>query len=479
MERTSTVLIVDDERFWQVTLEKLLAEEGYQLAFAKDGPEALTLAAQLTPDVILLDVMMPSLNGFEVCRRLRATPGLAEVPILIVTSLNDPEAKLQGLQAGADDFITKPYDPVELQTRVRTITQLNRYRRLLAERARFTWVVEYSDDGYVMVDADDRILYANPQARLYLGLPSGDSTLTARTFLAQARQQYQPEPPEAWANWPRPRAPQYLVRPETSTAQAFWLEVNTLALPATDAARQVIRLRDVTASMSVQRDIWKFHAALSHKLRTPINLLYLSLGVLTERAARLRDAQIAQLSRTALEEVKRLGGEVQDILQYLNAPTLAQNGSGFPLARLAQVVEAISADLDLPAVTTRLAADLAPARLALTPEAVELMLWETLENSRKFHPAHAPNITIDVARGDTAHVLCQIRDDGLTLSPEQLSRALTPYYQAEKHLTGEVPGMGLGLALVAALVWSAGGACRLLNRDDAPGVMVELLLPLA
>ena len=178
MERTSTVLIVDDERFWQVTLEKLLAEEGYQLAFAKDGPEALTLAAQFTPDVILLDVMMPSLNGFEVCRRLRATPGLAEVPILIVTSLNDPEAKLQGLQAGADDFITKPYDPVELQTRVRTITQLNRYRRLLAERARFTWVVEYSDDGYVMVDADDRLLYANPQARLYLGLPSGDARFT-------------------------------------------------------------------------------------------------------------------------------------------------------------------------------------------------------------------------------------------------------------------------------------------------------------
>jgi len=75
-------------------------------------------------------------------------------------------------------------------------------------------------------------------------------------------------------------------------------------------------------------------------------------------------------------------------------------------------------------------------------------------------------------------VLCmQICDDGLHLSPEQLSRVWLPFYQGEKYFTGEIPGMGLGLAMVASLVWSAGGKCRLYNREDRSGLVVELCLP--
>ena len=131
----STILIVDDEPSGRDLLKRLLSVEGYQLALASSGPEALTKAAELTPDLILLDVMMPDMDGFEVCRRLRSDPLLAEVPIIIVTALDDNEARLQGLRIGADDFVTKPFDQIELQARVRTITRLNRYRRLLSERA--------------------------------------------------------------------------------------------------------------------------------------------------------------------------------------------------------------------------------------------------------------------------------------------------------------------------------------------------------
>ncbi len=113
----------------------MLRDEGYDLITASDGPEALVKAAELTPDLILLDVMMPDMDGFEVCRRLRNDPFLAEVPIIIVTALDDSAAYLRGLELGADDFVTKPFNRVELQARVRTITRLNRYRRLLSERA--------------------------------------------------------------------------------------------------------------------------------------------------------------------------------------------------------------------------------------------------------------------------------------------------------------------------------------------------------
>ena len=131
MMQNSTILIVDDEAGVRETLELLLMGEGYNLVFAGDGTEALAKATELTPDLILLDVMMPDMDGFEVCRRLRADPLLAGVPIIMVTALDDRDSRLQGIEAGADNFISKPFDRTELLAHVRTITRLNRYRQLL------------------------------------------------------------------------------------------------------------------------------------------------------------------------------------------------------------------------------------------------------------------------------------------------------------------------------------------------------------
>ena len=131
---TSTILIADDERTARQVFAGLLTDEGYQLIFAVDGQQALDMAEKYLPDVVLLDVMMPKLDGIEVCRILRANPLLAEVPIVMVTALDDRSAKLTALEAGADDFITKPFDRLELRARVGAITRLNRYRRLAMER---------------------------------------------------------------------------------------------------------------------------------------------------------------------------------------------------------------------------------------------------------------------------------------------------------------------------------------------------------
>jgi DNA-binding response OmpR family regulator len=141
MNHTPTILIVDDEPLGRETLSALLQPQGYRLEFAATGPEALEQALVHLPDLVLLDVMMPGMDGFEVCRRLRASPQLREVPVILLTALDDRISRLQGIEAGADDFITKPFDRVELRARVRTITRLNRYQRLLHERARFEWVV--------------------------------------------------------------------------------------------------------------------------------------------------------------------------------------------------------------------------------------------------------------------------------------------------------------------------------------------------
>jgi putative two-component system response regulator len=134
MKYINLILIVDDQPRGQQTLASLLEPEGYRLVFASNGPEALALAAQMVPDLVLLDVMMPGMDGFEVCRRLRADPTLALIPVVLVTALDDSNARLQGIESGADDFVTKPFNRAELRARVRSITRLNRFRTLLDER---------------------------------------------------------------------------------------------------------------------------------------------------------------------------------------------------------------------------------------------------------------------------------------------------------------------------------------------------------
>ena len=130
----STILIADDEANARDVLEDLLGAEGYNLIFAADGEQALQKAAAYKPDLILLDVMMPGMDGFEVCRRLRADENLRQVPIVMVTTLDDRDSRLRGIEAGADDFLAKPYDRIELRLRARTITRLNRYRHLLEQK---------------------------------------------------------------------------------------------------------------------------------------------------------------------------------------------------------------------------------------------------------------------------------------------------------------------------------------------------------
>lgn len=130
------LLIIDDDTISRETLSAILAGSGYSIQSATSGIEGLEMAPKFNPDVILLDVMMPGMNGFEVCRSMRKDPALAEVPIIMVTALDDRDSRLVGLEAGADDFLSKPYDSMELEIRLRSLKRVARYRHLVEERSK-------------------------------------------------------------------------------------------------------------------------------------------------------------------------------------------------------------------------------------------------------------------------------------------------------------------------------------------------------
>ncbi|MCP5095683.1 MAG: response regulator [Chloroflexi bacterium] len=122
----SRVLIVDDEPSARQTMEMLLLREGYDMHFAANGPEALAALNDFPPDVILLDVMMPGMDGFEVCQTLKTDPNWQHVPIILVTALDSKRDLARGLDAGADDFLHKPYNSMELRARVRSMLRIKK-----------------------------------------------------------------------------------------------------------------------------------------------------------------------------------------------------------------------------------------------------------------------------------------------------------------------------------------------------------------
>ncbi len=131
---SARILIVDDVPANTRLLEAKLSAEYYQVASAPDGFEALKKARDWQPDLILLDVMTPGMDGYECCRKLKETPATLHIPVVMVTALGEPSERLRGLEAGADDFLTKPVDYDTLRARVRSLVRL---KRLLDEsRAR-------------------------------------------------------------------------------------------------------------------------------------------------------------------------------------------------------------------------------------------------------------------------------------------------------------------------------------------------------
>ena len=125
------ILVVDDTVSSLIWLAQLMSDEGYEVICAKSGEKALELLDSLAPTLILLDVNMPGLGGVELCRRIKEKPDLSAVPVLFQSVSTDSETKIEGLKAGAADFVSKPYQPEEIILRVRTHLELYRFRTML------------------------------------------------------------------------------------------------------------------------------------------------------------------------------------------------------------------------------------------------------------------------------------------------------------------------------------------------------------
>ncbi|MDM8521849.1 diguanylate cyclase [Desulfococcaceae bacterium HSG8] len=195
MENLFKILIVDDAPINMEVVSNILQDEGYHLSFAENGTSALNQIRDEHFDLILLDIIMPGINGFEVCRRLRENPDTRYMPVLFLTSISDTESVVEGFEVGAMDYVTKPFNETELLARVKTHLELNRSREKLrkintrlykeiAERKqaerRYREMYENAVQGMFQSTLSGRILSANPAYIRILGYDSIEEVLSIR-----------------------------------------------------------------------------------------------------------------------------------------------------------------------------------------------------------------------------------------------------------------------------------------------------------
>ena len=207
MRKRQRILIVDDEPLNVDYLEQELEDLGYETVSATDGDEALAQVTAENPDLILLDILMPGIDGFEVCTILKDDPDTRLIPVIIMTALGETRDRVRGIEAGADDFLTKPIDADELFARIRTSLRLKqtveqKIDRLLEINQLLASAIEPSEVLRIILESADRLLTTEGGNIAFLD--EGKQTLTATTRVkGTSIEQFQFEVGQGFLGWGR------------------------------------------------------------------------------------------------------------------------------------------------------------------------------------------------------------------------------------------------------------------------------------
>src|ERR1700744_4325305 len=178
---TARVLVVDDILSNVKLLEAKLSAEYFEVVSAFNGLDALARIEEHAPDIVLLDVMMPGMDGFEVCRRIKANPRTAHIPVVMVTALDQPSDRVAGLGAGADDFLTKPVDDAALFARVRSLVRL----KMMTDELRMR---ESTGQSMGLIDPAQTLIDNAPTGRILIIEDRPESVAWFTTALSPANE---------------------------------------------------------------------------------------------------------------------------------------------------------------------------------------------------------------------------------------------------------------------------------------------------
>ena len=182
-EGKSSILVVDDLKIHLELIEAIFEKEGCNVLTAQNASEALHVAENFSPDLAILDVMMHGMNGYELCKKLKERSGVRFFPVILVTSLSETEDKIAGIEAGADDFISKPFKSLELITRVRSLLKLKSLQEELdhSESVILTLAVALDSKDPYTKGHSERVANLSAEFAAFIGLPEKEQSLIKKT----------------------------------------------------------------------------------------------------------------------------------------------------------------------------------------------------------------------------------------------------------------------------------------------------------
>ncbi len=475
------ILLADDNADMRDYLRRLLAAD-YQVLPVADGEHALRLAAEQKPDLVISDVMMPILDGFGLLVALRADARTASIPVIILSARAGEEARVEGLQAGADDYLTKPFSARELLARVGGTLALAKARREAMRReeelkAETANVLENIAEGFFALDGEFRFTYVNAEAERLNGVRREDllgrpiwevfpAILGTRVETEYRRAMSERVPVrfenlyEPWSRW--------------FEIDVYPTDTDGLAIYFRDITD---RKRDMEALQEADRRKDEFLATLAHELRNPLAPIRNGLQILRlakddreaeERARAMIERQVRQMVRLIddLLDLSRISrGKVELRRERIPLETVVQNAVETSRPLIEQSGHRLT--LDLPAEPLCVDADV--TRIAQ-------VVANLLNNAAKYtEPGGDIRLTVSSGESDVA---ISVQDNGVGIPAPMLPQIFEMFTQVDRSLERSQGGLGIGLTLVKRLVEMHGGTVEARSQGHGQGSEFVIRLPL-
>ncbi len=446
----SDILIVDDTPDNLNFLSRILAEKGYKVRAVATGPQALVAAQLRPPDLILLDINMPDMDGFEVCIRLKADQNLVAIPVIFLCSLTDTQDKLKAFSLGGVDYITKPFQIAEVQARVETHFKLHRFQ-LDSEKhnrnqdAYHKTVLNNIADGVLVLDLDGNLLSTNPA--LLNMIPQKH----LKEIIAQ--------PLEKIIKWKH---------------KIF--SVNTATVPDVGT---VAVFRDETRRHEVERARDALLATISHELRTPLTAImnYIEMLIVLIRMGQVNTDSFIEYLNRALENSQRLHSLMLDVLDIaqIQAGRMVSKKQSLNLPETFEQVRRLLIPL---AEQKELSYELivhpdVPNEMMGDPMRLRQILLNLVGNAIKFTERGGVKIVVYCDGAEALKI--EVADTGPGIPSEQLPDIFEPFRSGSDYALRVHQGAGLGLAVVKQILLQMRGDISVSSEVGVGSVFTAII----
>jgi signal transduction histidine kinase len=487
------ILVADDNADMRDYVTRLLSER-WTVEAVHDGISALARMREQEFDLLLADVMMPGLDGFELLKAVRADPATASTPFIMLSARAGEAARIEGLQAGADEYLIKPFSGRELEARVAAQLEAGRLRRALErERQRLYALFQQSPAAIVVLEGPShRVVFANGRYSDLSGhanaelinrpLVDVDPALAGTTLLktidvvfATGETAHQSELMMASRRGHSPSATRYF----DWTCQAtrgtdgrvdgtvqFFFDVTdkVLARDAVSAARRTAE--------SANRAKDEFLAMLGHELRNPLAPIVTALELLRMRGGDSREQDIIERQ---VAHVARLVDDLLDVSRFARGKVRLEKRRT-PLGTLvSRAIETASPLFEQHNQRLEVHVPHEGLDVNVDPDRISQAIANLLTNASKYS-GDGSRVTVS-AEQDEDVVRLRVRDEGVGIAPDMLSRVFDMFVQHRQPADRATGGLGLGLTIVKNLVELHGGAVSV--RSDGPGLGSEFSIELA